>query len=145
MVVRRISELGIKGKVLIVAAPNSLPEFCYRCDMNHSLAYNVRNDLMKQEGEEAREKYFWGDDRIVKRILPTEAAHSGGMRTSEKHYRTIGVRKLLKDPREVENVIIFDDVTTTGTQIESIARIMEKLGLEEAKFYGVTIGRTADR
>ncbi|MFC1774976.1 hypothetical protein ACFLZN_01525 [Nanoarchaeota archaeon] len=114
---------------LLVPAPNSLPEYCYRSDPNAILAQNIAN--------------MWDiclyDKRIVRRIIPKSESHSGGSRSHAGHILTM---RSFSKRVEIENdVIIIDDITTSGTQINSIAHVLRQRGFT-GRIYGFVMGKT---
>lgn len=113
---------------LVVAAPNSLPAYCYRSDINELF---IRNAF--------KEKEFITTERFVFRAFPKQEDHRGLRSPEEVHYRTVGLQKASK--RKFNQIILFDDVRTTGAQTSALARILRYYGLGE-KFYIVTFGQT---
>ena len=57
----------------------------------------------------------------------------------EVHHKTIGIKKASN--RKFKQVIIFDDVRTTGTQSTALAKTLRHFGFGD-KFYTVTFGLT---
>jgi len=108
----------------LIAAPNSLPEYCYRLDIN-------RRATMNMDSQHCPEV------RIIHRVHPKTPAHAGN-RGIQEHFRTIGVKDFaINTPR----VVIFDDISTSGSQIEAIARILRWQGYE-GEIYSVTLAQT---
>ncbi len=131
----KIDELGLADTfmdegVYFMAAPNSLPEYCYAFDINHAFINFVHS------GNVANQIHF---QRAFYRVFPKSKDSSGSRSDISEHFRTVGV------PRDafvwdVPNLVIFDDVTTTGRQIKSIAGIMRALGYQ-GNIYGIALGR----
>jgi phosphoglycolate phosphatase-like HAD superfamily hydrolase len=129
-VARAILGLNLPGKTTVVAAPNSLPEYCYQTDINHVAASMVNRE------------YFGGEkcQRLFYRVYPKDEAHQGGSRNDKIHFETIGVKSELQ---KTDNLIIFDDIYTSGSQIDSIGIMARQLGFVgnlHAFLLGKTIG-----
>jgi hypothetical protein len=71
------------------------------------------------------------------RINDVPAAHEGGDRSIEKHYKSIVVKCI---PNPNVPLILLDDVTTTGNSLEACRAILEKVGVKQV--FMVAIGRT---
>ncbi len=113
---------------LAVATPNSLPEYCYRTDVNEIFTLNA----FKENG-------FITTNRFVFRAHPKQEDHVGARSPEEVHYGTIGILRSSK--KKFKQIILFDDVRTKGTQTTALARILRHYGFGE-KFYAVTLGQT---
>ena len=109
----------------LIAAPNSNPEFCYHFDANLFILEKARTKTKDLEPVKLR--------RLVKRAYPRKN------KQNIEHYRTIGIDNFIE--KQPENIIIFDDVRTTGSQIRSIAKILSHAGYD-ANFFGLSLGRT---
>jgi len=110
----------------IVPVPNSLPSYAYRLNANRLLASNLKRGPLV-------------NGNLVERVYPKDAAHLGGNRGG--HFETIGI---LEDfiPDNIGNVVLIDDIRTTGTQMQQLAQILDQFGVG-VKFHGFTLGRTA--
>ncbi|MCX6709075.1 MAG: hypothetical protein NTW67_05525 [Candidatus Woesearchaeota archaeon] len=111
-------------KSTAIPAPNSLPEYCYKIDTNRIMTYNL-NEKRKTP-------------RIIHREYPKQESHQGS-RDIELHYATMSIENATIDT----DITIFDDITTSGTQIEAIARLLRWKG-HKGKVYALTIGKTRD-
>lgn len=74
---------------------------------------------------------------ILERTESVSSSHSGGLRSQEKHYKSITCKKDMSNKR----ILLFDDVKTTG----STARACIQKLLEEncTNIILITLGRTA--
>ncbi|MBW3018884.1 HAD hydrolase-like protein [Candidatus Woesearchaeota archaeon] len=122
------------GTSLLVAAPNRLPSFCYRSDPNNLLVNALNNRL---------ENVIVPSNRIVRRILPKPKSRDGG-RSAAWQFATLGYfSKSYADCGRADNIILFDDVTTSSTQIDCIATLMRACGVT-LPIYAVALGKTVD-
>jgi len=131
-----INELDIKGKSYAIAAPNSAPEYCYKCDVNQIMVNRFNRKIF--EIDKSCRK------RILFRVFPKRASHMTGARDNSEHYDTIGIKSYSKIPGDVDNLIIFDDVSTTHTQLTCLANIMKNIFEFDGKFIGLTLGQTTN-
>lgn len=117
------------GKALLLAAPNSLPAFCYKTEINRILAVNV-----------AKKQDLWEVPRkgVFHRVHPKLEAHLGGDRSLEEHYRTVGMEKVPYDG--YDTIVLLDDVHTSGSQLSALARMAEYGGFQ-GKILGLTLGK----
>ncbi len=106
------------------AAPNSLPEYCYKTDTNRIIVYHLNNKT--------------STPRIIHREYPKPESHKGS-RDIELHYKTMTIENFSIDG----DITIFDDITTSGTQIEAAARLLRWKG-HKGKIYALTLGQTRD-
>ena len=113
---------------LVVATPNSLPEYCYRTDINSLFVANA----FKENG-------FVTSGRFVFRAYPKPEDHSSVRSPEEMHHKTIGLKKA--SSKKFKQIIIFDDVRTRGTQSTALARTLRYFEFGD-KFYVVTFGQT---
>lgn len=126
-----ISGMNLKGSTLVLPSPNSCPEYCYNSDPNLMMAQRLNK------------RYFEIDSpgKIFHRVYPKEAAHNSGARNKEIHYKTIGIKKTTQLPK-TDNIIIFDDIITFGTQIRSLANILRQITGFSGNLYGLALGKT---
>ena len=130
----KIESMQLNGNTFVIASPNSAPEFCYLTDINQLMAYNLNKKTLGLDVINEREVF---------RVYPKETAHKSGARSESEHYRTIGIRKDFSLPLNLKNMIIFDDINTTGTQMRVIATMLRRLGFN-GSIYALTIGQTAE-
>ena len=126
-VLREVDGLNLCGSTWFLAAPNSLPEFSYLTDVMHNLTYSAN----KREGENRK-------GRILHRVFPKKAAHDGGRREREVHLETIGIKRNHEYPH---NIIVLDDITTTGSQLRTLGEILRVDGFN-GNLYGLALGKT---
>jgi hypothetical protein len=115
---------------LVLAAPNSLPEFCYKTDIPRTMvrtAFRKSLRLTTQRG--------------IKRALPKLEAHNHGRTTEREHLATMGWNNNLLFPA-VRNVVIFDDIWTSGTQIKTMVKMLREWGVGR-NYYALVLGKTA--
>ncbi len=126
-----IQSLNLTGKTIICGVPNSLPNFCYRTDINELTSNELNEKLSNQKLEQ----------RLLERFNPILSAHSTGNRNQQQQYQTIAYRETEFNP-ETKNIILFDDITTTGNQLITTGNIIRQ-GLEfNGNLFGLTLGRT---
>jgi len=126
-----LAENNLEGETLVIAAPNSMPEYCYRTDMNALLAFNVARN---------QEHLHYIRERVISRVHPKEAAHSGGSRFGDEQYTTLGFKEI--ELPKYDNVVILDDITTSGSQGNAIAKLVRHGGMQ-GKLYLAVLGKTA--
>jgi len=133
-----IDSFNLKGKTYLLAAPNSCPEYCYKTDSNQILISAVAGKTGYKCGNETSNK-----KRIISRIFPKVSAHSGeGRRDIWMHHTTMGFSPVI-NPDSMDNIVIFDNVMTSGAQIESAASMLRHFKFN-GKIYSATLGDTAD-
>jgi len=132
--VKKIKSLSLSKPIIIIAAPNSLPEYCYKTDVNQMMADNLNSKI--------DEKDFVYFHRFIYRVFPKTQAHLGGERRLDDHYQTIGVIKDHNFIHRFKTVIIFDDITTTGSQIQAIANYTRVACGFRGDILGLTLGKT---
>jgi predicted HAD superfamily phosphohydrolase YqeG/predicted amidophosphoribosyltransferase len=123
-----IDDLNLKGKTCLVPVPNSSPEYCYKSDINHALTRTIANMFDCCESV---------DKRAVYRVFPKSESHTDGNRSLRLHYQTIGLRP--DELMQADNIVLFDDIQTTGNQLKSVGAILKHFGVE-ANLYAVTLG-----
>ena len=124
----------VDGTSLVVAAPNRMPAFCYKSDPNKLLVSELNNRL---------DGLVVPDNRIVRRVRPKPKSQKGG-RTPAWQFATLGYfPQAFADCARADNIIIFDDVTTSSTQIDCIASLMRACGIN-MPIYAVALGKTID-
>ena len=125
----------LKEPVTVIATPYSAPTFCYPTDVNQVIVNNiptVNNNATAL------------DDRLVQRKYLKEEAHTTSGRTPlEKQYQTLGILQTVV-PRQLGHIIIFDDVTTTGQQLRSMAHVLDGMGIGQ-HYRGIAVGQTQRR
>ena len=125
-----LESLDLPGLVYVIPAPNSLPEYCYRIDINQ---YFLSQSLAKTSAHPI-------DFRIVSRVFPKSEAHTGCRSSQEVHFRTMGCTNV-EFPTPPDHIVIFDDITTTGAQIQCISAILSHFGIP-GTVHAVTLGKT---
>jgi hypothetical protein len=123
----KIDSFNLQGKTVMFGIPNSLPEFAYLSDTNHRIAKKYN-----QEDTECRGIY---------RITPVPDAHSTGQRDSRKHIGTMAANIHQPIDSRIDNIILFDDITTTGTQFYCAAALLRQVGYKN-NIIGLALGRT---
>jgi phosphoglycolate phosphatase-like HAD superfamily hydrolase len=131
-----LNSLELKGNSYVVAAPNSAPEFCYKSDVNQIMANILNHNLFKIERAYLKRIFF--------RIFPKRESHLNGARSEAVHFETIGVKETDGIPKNLQNIIIFDDITTTRTQIKCLAKILKTFFNFDGSLLSVTLGKTID-
>ncbi|MDP1729222.1 MAG: hypothetical protein Q8L27_03410 [archaeon] len=122
----KIKSLNLSGSVKMVAIPNSLPEFAYLCDIN----YIVASEFNKQKS-----------GRTLYRVNPVNEAHSTGSRNFRKHLQTLAIHRRPDLDLETDNIILFDDITTTGTQFNCATALLRGAGYKK-NIVGLALGKT---
>ncbi len=113
-----------------IAAPNSAPDYCYHFDVNQWMASRINH-------------YFGVSHKLgrdIARVFPKSEAHNNGSRGLSSHYSTMGMlaeRKL----HVPQNIIIFDDITSSGSQIKAVAKIFRNFFEFKGNIYGVVLGQ----
>lgn len=120
----------ILSDACLIPLPNSLPEFCYKTDINLLFA----RDLAKLTGRKVI------NDRIAYRIQPVQEAHLGGSRSEEKNYISSGFLNLEKI-NGASQVVLFDDITTSGSQLKAFANMLRFCGVK-SKISALVLGKT---
>jgi len=123
---------AMRGKrPVVVGAPNSNPEFCYPTDMNHQVATWINKQLrLAQPG------------RLVTRIQPQIPAHAGGSRNGQLQLQTMGTHKeLLEALQEYDQIIIIDDVHTSGSTLHAAGTLLHETN-SRAAILGISIAQT---
>jgi len=128
----KIYSLDISGKTIIIALPNSQPEFNYRCDINHQMANTLNEEFAG----------FEFDRRVLERFKKVDASHINSIsRNLFIHYGSIGFRDE-QIGNDVKNIILFDDITTSNTQLTASADIIRNGIGFNGNIYGITLGKT---
>ena len=78
--------------------------------------------------------------RLIFRIYPIRVSQACPDRQIELHYQTMGVRDsdIL---RKKKNLIIFDDIIKTKTQLIAIANILRSLYKFSGNLYAIVLGQ----
>lgn len=119
----------IPGISLVLAAPNSYPEFCYKTDVNQLLVKKVTAGTDLES-----------NSRIVFRVYPKGESHNGYLRSDNEQHSTIGTL-IKKEIPHVDNIIVFDDVVTSGSQVKTVWEILKQDGYK-GHFYAICLGKT---
>ena len=123
---------NLKEPFMLIPSPYSAPSFCYVTDINAVIADNVVARLDMASGP---------NSRLVQRKYLKEEAHTTLGRTSlNDQYETLGVLETAV-PRQIRDIIVFDDVTTTGQQLRSNVHVLSGMGIGE-RYMGVAVGQT---
>lgn len=131
-VYKKIEEMNLNQEdTLFIAAPNSLPEFCYGVDLNNRFVEKIKEKF----------KFETPKERGIYRVFPVvSSALTGNRNPMQKHIESLGI-KSREFRKTYKNVVIFDDIKTIGTQINAIATILKSKGIGE-NFIGLTLGET---
>ncbi len=130
--IRLVHNLNLRGKTEIMAAPNSCPHYCYKSDINQLtsgvIAEKRGNDFYPQ--------------RTFERVHPSQESHSSNRRNNiYDHLETIGIDEDIHYLTRAENLVIFDDIFTTGTQAKALGIIAREKGFQ-GNIHFVTLGKT---
>jgi predicted HAD superfamily phosphohydrolase YqeG len=131
----RIEEEYLEESITLIAAPNSLPSYCYKLDLNHKLVCNA----IPQDDS----NIYVPRDRVLNRVEASKTSHCGVRPDLIEHYRTISVDINLI-PEDTEHVIIFDDIRTNGVQLDAISTLIRQAGYSK-KLSSMTLGQTVMR
>ena len=122
--------LGCLEESTLLAAPNSLPYFCYKTDINKKIIAEISEKTSHKIPE----------FRTVYRVYPKRESHEG-TRNLEIQLATLGIKNC---DVSTDRIAIFDDVVTSGNQMEAIARLLRYAGFS-GKMTAIALGRnTAD-
>ena len=123
---------NLKEPFMLIPSPYSAPSFCYVTDINAVIADNVAARLDMASGP---------NGGLVQRKYLKEEAHTTLGRTSlNDQYETLGVLETAV-PRQIGDIIVLDDVTTTGQQLRSIVHVLNGMDIGE-RYMGVAVGQT---
>lgn len=132
---------NIKGNVLLVPVPPSVPR---ECNLTHSMS------IMSHWWE----KWINSEDHgltikvhdIFERFWPKVPSHqSSGWRDMDDQFATLGLfLGLQKKVNNAHFVVIIDDVVTSGSHINAIASFVRTLGLVDSnvQIYGYALFKT---
>lgn len=130
--IRLVHNIGIKGSTEVMAAPNSCPHYCYKTDVNHLVAGVIAD----------KRNYSFYSTRIFERVHPSNESHSSKERNNiYDHLETIGIDEDVHFLTRARNLIIFDDIYTSGTQAKALGIIAREKGYQ-GNIYFVTLGKT---
>ena len=130
-----VNNLNLKGKTEVMASPNSCPHYCYKTDVNNLVAGIIAEE----------QNYEFYPDRIFERVHPCRESHSSNNRnTIYDHLETIGIEEDLDYLSHANNLIIFDDIYTTGTQAKALGIIAREKGFQ-GNIHFITLGKTINR
>jgi len=133
-VAKIIQNLNLDGSTLLVPAPNSNPRYCYRSFPNEMLALEVSHIL-------GDENLYDPNKRVIYRTLPKPKASETNNRNRDFNLWSLGVKtEFSSNP---DNVIILDDVKTSGSQIECVAKVLRHFGIGK-NYYAITLGQTVN-
>ncbi|QGX61698.1 HAD family hydrolase [Alteromonas mediterranea] len=134
-----LDEKGIKGKVLLIPVPSSVPAECNRTHTVNLIAKWwtswLNNTTPKPDYELVHENL------IVERFQPKEPSHrKNGERSIEEQLSTMGIFTEAKRDyfNEVDSIIFLDDVATSGKSINAMATIFRELSVvpQDVPLYG---------
>lgn len=129
-----IEKAELEGSTILVPAPNSNPRYCYRSFPNEMLALEVSH-ILKDKSLYNPEK------RIIYRTLPKPKASETNNRNRNFNLLSLGVKpEYSSNP---DNVIILDDVRTSGSQVECVAKVLNYFGIGK-NYYAVVLGQTVN-
>lgn len=134
-VAKIIEETELEGSTLLVPAPNSNPRYCYRSFPNEMLALEVSHILNDK-------KLYDPEKRIIYRTLPKPKASETNNRNRDFNLLSLGVKPDFNS--NPDNVVILDDVRTSGSQIECVAKVLRYFGVGK-NYYAIVLGQTSDR
>jgi hypothetical protein len=133
-VAKIITEAELEGSTLLVPAPNSNPKYCYKSFPNEMLALEVSHILNDK-------KLYDPEKRVIYRTLPKPKASETNNRNRDFNLWSLGVEpKFSSNP---DNVVILDDVRTSGSQIECVAKVLNYFGIGK-NYYAVVLGQTVN-
>jgi hypothetical protein len=121
----KIKQLNLKGTTEVIALPNSMPEYAYLFDVNHWVA-------RKYNGKQG--------ERVMRRIKPVREAHVTGLRNPAKHIGNLAL-DLQNLDLNVDNIVLFDDISTTGSQFQAGVSLLRAAGYKN-NAVGLALGKT---
>lgn len=128
----KIDTLGLTGNSICISAPNSVPEYCFGNDVNEIMVRNLNETKFGISKKDTQ--------RFLHRVYPTIPSRLGGQRNHQTHLNSVGVPKNRYDIDTFDNVIVFDDVCTTRTQMESLGKLLRDTCNFNGNLYGLTLG-----
>jgi len=134
-ILNKIDSINLCGNSFVITAPNSAPEYCYKTDINQIMVDRIN-----------REKFDVGEDylhRYIFRVFPKRESRLHGERNEEVHYKTIGIKEPDFLPENLDNLLIFDDITTSGSQLYSIASLIREICNFNGNIHGIVLGQTS--
>ena len=123
----KIYEMNLNGKSIVIAAPEASPHYCYETDINHAFARKLNKSMFNESTK-----------RFVYRLFPKLKGEKG----YKIHLKTMGIKKQ-SNLEDYDNVIIFDDVYTSNSQVNSVAYLLRKKAKFSGNLYCLTLGKTA--
>jgi hypothetical protein len=123
----KILSLNLMGKTEIIASTNSGPEYCYRTDINQYFAEKINKNISVNSTE-----------RFVYRIF----AQEDKTRDPFIQLKTLGIKKGSRISDRISNIILFDDVYTSGSQTKALAYMLRDLAGFQGNIYCLTLGKT---
>lgn len=133
-VAKIIKNLGLDESALLVPAPNSNPRYCYRSFPNELLAWEVGNILNNKN-------LYNPDRRIIYRTLPKPKSSETNNRNRDFNLLSLGAKPEYNS--NPDNVIILDDVRTSGSQIACVAKVLRHFGIGK-NYYAIVLGQTVN-
>ncbi len=136
-------EFADNARILILPAPNSMPEYAYQTDMLQHFAVQVTQELQKHS-------LFFGEhldetpgERVIVRKVPVPSSHTQAERlTVEDHFSSMAYDWAFPDYlSRYTDIILIDDILTQGTQLSSMGGILRWLGFA-GRILPIVLGRT---
>lgn len=119
-----LDEIGISGKVLLVAVPSSFPAECY-----NTFSMNLIAEWWSEWNKKPTLELIY-TDLFVERFRPKQPSHKQlGYRFINEQLSTLGVVKDRIDTlqNDLSAVIFLDDVTTSGSTFNAMATLFREL------------------
>jgi predicted amidophosphoribosyltransferase len=83
------------------------------------------------------------DEHVVERVIDTPALKT--MTPQQRHQALIQAFQYKKSGVKLTKVLLVDDIYTTGTTVDAVARILRDMGAREIYVLCIAIGRGAYR
>lgn len=131
---------GVRGKVLLVPVPPSVP---HECNLSNPMALIAEwwSDWLSADMRRTEIQVF----DVFRRVVPRHPSHDGaGPRSMDDQFPTLGVIPEAKFEGHVDYVIILDDVITSGSHMNAIASIINSTDLvnDDAEILGYALFKT---
>lgn len=124
-----VKGLGLSGKILLIPLPPSSPSYVNRSFPMLEIAGNL-SFFSGLDDAPAENGYWFESFEYLERTTPVPPAHTTpGARTTEPHELTIGISKELACLNNVTNIILIDDIVTSGTQMNVCKTLIETCGI----------------
>jgi hypothetical protein len=115
-----LEEQGVEGKVVIVPVPPSVPHEC-----NLSSPVELISGWWSVWVTDEVENIEMGSYDVVRRILPKHPSHdTPGPRHMDDQFPTLGLVPDSEIEEDIDYVVIFDDVVTSGSHMNAVASIL---------------------